>query len=171
MTRARRAGRWAIADAAWCVRGWCCCCCCCCSEVIVDETEAEAKGEFWVRKERDGGLFEEGELLRMERREVRSAALRVCCARIARLRDLVACSFRRSWRMDSGVGAEAGVGRMRFYMKRGEWVSDSQLVEPPSPKMLASIPSPSGVPLSPDMQQPKKSKHKHQKNTTPSRTS
>lgn len=94
-----------MAEVAWFVSGWC-------------SEEAAGVG---LRKERDGWAegwveAEEGGS-RREWREVRRAALRVWFARRARFRDLVACSFRRSWRMDSGVGAEAGVGRVRFYVQ------------------------------------------------------
>ncbi len=54
---------------------------------------------------------------RREWREDRRAAFRLWVDRRARLRDLVDCSFRRSWRIDSGVGAEAGSGRVRFCLK------------------------------------------------------
>lgn len=82
-----------------------------------EEADADADADG-LRKASEG--WEEGEEdedeggSRRAWREARRAALRVWVERRARLRDLVACNFRRSWRIDSGVGAEAGAGRMRF---------------------------------------------------------
>lgn len=113
-----------------------------------EEADADADG---VKKESEG--WEEGEEgeeeeggSRRARREARRAALRVCVERRARLRDLVACSFRRSWRIDSGVGAEAGVGRVRFCRLDGLGQPANSMIgwiETPSRRFDFPLPPPS----------------------------
>lgn len=85
------------------------------------EVAAEADGLLF-RKEREGCGEWEGEsdcgVIRREVRDERVLAFWARVVRRARLRACVLRRVRRSVRIDSGVGAEGGRGRGRFWGKR-----------------------------------------------------